>query len=153
MSTTQPSEQLQELFAISLYCVEQTLDKENKKEKSAWERVELSRSPARCTAGDYIDQIFEDFTELHGDRCFGDDGAVIGGIAPPEQQNRITGSFSFVACSNACVIRSPTTYPMLLIRNLASHTPITTITTAASAQIEIPICFNNPLKLNLSPFG
>ena len=56
-------------------------DKENKKEKSAWERVELSRSPARCTAGDYIDQIFEDFTELHGDRCFGDDGAVIGGIA------------------------------------------------------------------------
>ena len=44
-------------------------DKENKKEKSAWERVELSRSPARCTAGDYIDQIFEDFTELHGDRC------------------------------------------------------------------------------------
>lgn len=45
-------------------------DKENKKEKSAWERVELSRSPARCTAGDYIDQIFEDFTELHGDRCF-----------------------------------------------------------------------------------
>ena len=55
--------------------------KENKKEKSAWERVELSRSPARCTAGDYIDQIFEDFIELHGDRCFGDDGAVIGGIA------------------------------------------------------------------------
>ena len=43
--------------------------------------MELSRSPARCTAGDYIDQIFEDFTELHGDRCFGDDGAVIGGIA------------------------------------------------------------------------
>ena len=34
-------------------------DKENKKEKSAWERVELSRSPARCTAGDYIDQIFD----------------------------------------------------------------------------------------------
>ena len=32
MSTTQPSEQLQELFAISLYCVEQTLDKENKKD-------------------------------------------------------------------------------------------------------------------------
>ena len=60
---------------------EKNSDKENKKEKSAWERVELSRSPARCTAGDYIDQIFEDFTELHGDRCFGDDGAVIGGIA------------------------------------------------------------------------
>ena len=28
----------------------------------------------------YINQIFEDFTELHGDRCFGDDGAVIGGL-------------------------------------------------------------------------
>ena len=41
---------------------EKNSDKENKKEKSAWERVELSRSPARCTAGDYIDQIFEDFT-------------------------------------------------------------------------------------------
>ena len=56
-------------------------DKRNKKEKSAWERVELSRNPARCTAKDYIERIFEDFTELHGDRCFGDDGAVIGGIA------------------------------------------------------------------------
>ena len=45
--------------------------------------------------------------------------------APPEQQNMNTGSFSSVAFSTALAIFSPTTYPMLLIRNLASHTPIT----------------------------
>ena len=50
-------------------------------ELTAWERVNLSRDPKRPTAKDYIDILFDDFTELHGDRCFGDDGAVIGGTA------------------------------------------------------------------------
>ena len=50
-------------------------------EKTAWEHVLLSRKADRPVAGDYIDQIFDDFMEFHGDRYFGDDGAIIGGIA------------------------------------------------------------------------
>ena len=46
-------------------------------------------------------------------------------LAPPEQANRITGSFSFVARSTASVIFSPTTCPILLIIKRASHTPTT----------------------------
>ena len=50
-------------------------------QRSAWERVKLSRSADRPKALDYINRLFEHFTELHGDRCFGDDGAVVGGLA------------------------------------------------------------------------
>lgn len=50
-------------------------------EISAWERVKLSRKQGRLTGLDYIQGIFEDFTELHGDRLYGDDKAVVGGIA------------------------------------------------------------------------
>ena len=49
--------------------------------RSAWETVKLSRAKDRAHAKDYIDALFPDFMELHGDRCFGDDEAVIGGIA------------------------------------------------------------------------
>ena len=45
-----------------------------------WERVELARHSDRPRTLDYIDMIFEDFTELHGDRFFGDDPALVGGI-------------------------------------------------------------------------
>lgn len=47
---------------------------------TAWERVEISRSSSRPTSLEYIRQIFDEFTELHGDRAFRDDGAVVGGI-------------------------------------------------------------------------
>jgi len=50
-------------------------------EMTPWEKVELSRKTDRPTACDYIYRIFDDFIELHGDRYFGDDGAVVGGIA------------------------------------------------------------------------
>ena len=46
-------------------------------------------------------------------------------LAPPEQQNRMTGSPCFVASSNERVIFSPTTYPMEAMRNLVSMAPIT----------------------------
>ena len=49
--------------------------------RSAWETVKLSRAKDRAHAKDYIDALFPDFMELHGDRCYGDDEAVIGGIA------------------------------------------------------------------------
>lgn len=50
-------------------------------EKNAWERVLLSRKNDRPTGQDYIRRLFSDFQEFHGDRCYGDDPAVVGGIA------------------------------------------------------------------------
>jgi acetyl-CoA carboxylase carboxyl transferase subunit alpha len=46
-----------------------------------WQRVQLSRHPDRPTTLDYIQHIFTDFIEVHGDRVFGDDPAIVGGIA------------------------------------------------------------------------
>lgn len=47
----------------------------------AWDKVQLSRAATRPTSLDYINRIFKDFMELHGDRAFRDDGAIVGGIA------------------------------------------------------------------------
>ncbi|MCD8125105.1 MAG: acetyl-CoA carboxylase carboxyltransferase subunit alpha [Lachnospiraceae bacterium] len=54
---------------------------EKSPETEAWEVVQRSRSADRLTSLDYISEIFEDFTELHGDRYGGDDGAIVGGLA------------------------------------------------------------------------
>lgn len=54
---------------------------EKYKNLSAWEKVLLSRHPDRPTTLDYIQELFDDWVELHGDRLFGDDKAIIGGIA------------------------------------------------------------------------
>ena len=54
---------------------------DGKSELTAWERVEISRSKERPTTLSYVQQVFDDFLELHGDRAFRDDGAVIDGIA------------------------------------------------------------------------
>ena len=48
---------------------------------TAWEKVQIARDSERPKALDYIQSIFSDFIELHGDRNFGDDKAIIGGIA------------------------------------------------------------------------
>lgn len=48
---------------------------------TAWEKVEIARSPERKTSLDYIENIFDEFVELHGDRYFGDDKAMVCGIA------------------------------------------------------------------------
>ena len=47
---------------------------------SAWQRVLLSRDPARPDIMDYLAMVFEDFVELHGDRALGDDGAMVTGL-------------------------------------------------------------------------
>ena len=52
-----------------------------KSKKTAWERVQISREKDRPVGQDYIEQLFPDFLEFHGDRYFGDDPAIIGGIA------------------------------------------------------------------------
>ena len=61
----------------------QTGEKERQsvQEKDAWERVTISRKNDRPVGQDYIRILFSDFLEFHGDRCYGDDTAIIGGIA------------------------------------------------------------------------
>lgn len=51
-----------------------------------WDRVQVARHPERPTTLDYIPLIFEDFIEFHGDRLYGDDEAIVGGIASFEGQ-------------------------------------------------------------------
>ncbi|OLS41439.1 acetyl-CoA carboxylase carboxyl transferase subunit alpha [Bacillus sp. MRMR6] len=46
-----------------------------------WDRVQIARHPSRPTTLDYIENLFEGFFECHGDRSFGDDEAIVGGIA------------------------------------------------------------------------
>jgi acetyl-CoA carboxylase carboxyl transferase subunit alpha len=47
----------------------------------AWRRVQLARHPNRPHALDYIERVFTDFQEIHGDRYFGDDPAIVSGLA------------------------------------------------------------------------
>ena len=48
--------------------------------KTAWDIVMLARDSQRPKAKDYIESIVDDFIEFHGDRAFGDDKSIIGGI-------------------------------------------------------------------------
>ena len=54
---------------------------------TAWDRVKTAREPDRPTAIDYIENIFDDFIELHGDRYFRDDKSIVYGLANIENQN------------------------------------------------------------------
>ena len=62
--------------------------KKQKKQKNftAWDRVKIARSNDRPSAAEYIDTIFDDFMEFHGDRGVKDDAAIIGGIATLDGQ-------------------------------------------------------------------
>ena len=67
-----------------------TFDKKKKQKKqknlTAWDRVQIARSSDRPSAAEYIDAIFDDFMEFHGDRGVRDDNAIIGGIATLDGQ-------------------------------------------------------------------
>jgi acetyl-CoA carboxylase carboxyl transferase subunit alpha len=52
----------------------------------AWRRVKLARHPQRPHSLDYIGRLFTDFQEIHGDRTFGDDPAIVAGLAQFEGQ-------------------------------------------------------------------
>ncbi len=69
-------------------------DEETKKqnEERVWEKVQLARHPDRPTSLDYITMISEQYMELHGDRYYGDDKALIGGLCTIEGIN-----FTFLA--------------------------------------------------------
>lgn len=53
---------------------------ESRKTSSAWKKVELARHPNRPGTQDYAKLVFDEFLELHGDRAFGDDLSMMGGI-------------------------------------------------------------------------
>ena len=63
------------------------VEKIEKNVLTAWERVEIARNTKRKTALDYINEIFDEFIELHGDRCYGDDKAMVCGLGRIENQN------------------------------------------------------------------
>ncbi len=54
---------------------------------TAWEKVEIARNPKRKTAIEYIENIFDEFVELHGDRSFKDDKSIVCGVAKVGEQN------------------------------------------------------------------
>src|SRR5205085_7751961 len=48
---------------------------------SAWDRIKIARHPKRPFTLDYVEKAFTDFSELHGDRLFSEDRAIVGGFA------------------------------------------------------------------------
>jgi acetyl-CoA carboxylase carboxyl transferase subunit alpha len=58
-----------------------TLREELKTSQTAWQKTELARHPQRPQALDYIERLFTHWSELHGDRTFGDDPAIVCGMA------------------------------------------------------------------------
>ena len=58
-----------------------TVGEKKKKRLEAWDRVLKSRKSDRPSGSDYIRALFTDFIEFHGDRYYGDDAAIVGGIA------------------------------------------------------------------------
>jgi acetyl-CoA carboxylase carboxyl transferase subunit alpha len=68
-----------EIAELEKKCLEQKL--ELYLNLTPWQTVQIARHPKRPVFQDYISLVFTDFIELHGDRCFGDDQAIIGGFA------------------------------------------------------------------------
>lgn len=71
-------------FSNIVFSKEETLQdsrKKRAKEMTAWERVQTARDSKRPVSLDYMKMVFDSFMELHGDRAFRDDGAIIGGLA------------------------------------------------------------------------
>jgi len=58
-----------------------TLRRELNAPPTAWQKTELARHPQRPQSLDYIERIFTDFSEIHGDRAYGDDAAIVTGMA------------------------------------------------------------------------
>ena len=66
---------------LALHARVESLKRQMAGQLTAWERTELARHPNRPYPLDYIERIFPDFSEIHGDRAFGDDAAMICGMA------------------------------------------------------------------------
>ena len=70
------SEEIERLESKSSTLIDQIFSK-----LDAWQISQLARHPQRPYTLDYIEQIFTDFEELHGDRAYADDAAIVGGVA------------------------------------------------------------------------
>ena len=89
-SLEQQVEQLQSLAGDNQEAVKQlrqlqqkinTLRVQISEGMTAWQRTELARHPQRPYTLDYVERIFTDWSEIHGDRAFGDDPAIVCGMA------------------------------------------------------------------------
>jgi acetyl-CoA carboxylase carboxyl transferase subunit alpha len=76
---------------------------------TAWQTVQVARHPKRPLLTDYLDLMVKDFRELHGDRCFGDDRAIITGLAHIGRervlligQNKGRNTKEKIACNFGC---------------------------------------------------
>lgn len=81
LEMTVPSEETKKDIRKSRKQKLSSTQKKRAAEKTAWERVLTSREKDRPVGEDYIHGLFEEFMEFHGDRNFGDDAAICGGIA------------------------------------------------------------------------
>lgn len=74
------------------YEIDRLLGERNKKisevykDLEVWDKIKLARHPKRPYTLDYIELMVEDFVELHGDRLFGDDNAIVGGLGKIDGQ-------------------------------------------------------------------
>jgi acetyl-CoA carboxylase carboxyl transferase subunit alpha len=80
MESASPDDATRRQIAILQERIE-TLRREMSAPLTAWQRTELARHPQRPQSLDYIERLFTDFSEIHGDRGFGDDPAIICGMA------------------------------------------------------------------------
>ncbi|MAL85771.1 MAG: acetyl-CoA carboxylase carboxyl transferase subunit alpha [Opitutae bacterium] len=71
-------------FSTEIKAIEKKIEKTKRdvySDLTPWQKVQLSRHPNRPYSVDYIERIFDNFEELHGDRVFKDDAAIVGGPA------------------------------------------------------------------------
>ena len=76
-------------FSTEIKAIEKKIEQTKREvysDLSPWQKVQLSRHPNRPYSSDYIERIFDDFEELHGDRSFMDDSAIVGGPASLDSQ-------------------------------------------------------------------
>ena len=73
---------------------------------NAWQRVQLARHPKRPYTLNYLEKTFTDFHELHGDRLFAEDRAMVGGFAK-------LGEYCVVVIGTICVAVNPPTCVVL----------------------------------------
>jgi acetyl-CoA carboxylase carboxyl transferase subunit alpha len=76
-------------FSTEIKAIEKKIEQTKREvysDLTPWQKVQLSRHPNRPYSIDYIERIFDDFEELHGDRSFMDDSAIVGGPASLDSQ-------------------------------------------------------------------
>ncbi len=81
-----PRRALVKMFRVEPEGSAETISEKPAEPHPAWRRVQLARHPKRPHSLDYIERVFSGFQEIHGDRAFGDDPAIVAGFARFEGQ-------------------------------------------------------------------